>query len=315
MFAIIAPGQGSQTPGMLAGWLRDPECAAAVRQWSQASGCDLAHLGTKASAAEIARTENTQPLLVAQGLLAHGALTGRLPDGAAVVAGHSVGELTAAAYAGVLDPADAVRLAAVRGRAMAEACAGTPTSMAAVVGGDEPEVLAHLSALGLSAATHNGPGQIVAAGTSGRIGRLLADPPRGATVRELPVAGAFHTPHMEQARQAFADAAAATRFAPPRQILLSNTDGAAVTPPDEIRRRLVEQVVRPVRWDLCMDALARTAPRAVFSTPPARTLAGILKRRYPALDVVSVNTPRDLVKAAARLDAGAARTEPARAGV
>ncbi|WP_432102856.1 ACP S-malonyltransferase [Streptomyces sp. bgisy091] len=313
MFAIIAPGQGSQTPGMLAGWLRDPECAAAVRQWSEASGCDLAHLGTKASAAEIARTENTQPLLVAQGLLAHGALTGVLPEGAAVVAGHSVGELTAAVYAGVLEPGDAVRLAAVRGRAMADACASTPTSMAAVVGGDEREVLAHLAGIGLDAATYNGPGQIVAAGESGRIGQLLAEPPHGTTVRELPVAGAFHTPYMEQARQVFADTAAATRFAPPRQTLLSNSDGAAVTSPDEIRRRLVEQVVRPVRWDLCMESLARTAPQAVFSLPPARTLAGILKRRYPELDVVSLNTPRDVAKAAVRFGTG--RTEPARAGV
>ncbi|MEU9360162.1 ACP S-malonyltransferase [Streptomyces sp. NPDC048301] len=313
MFAIIAPGQGSQTPGMLAGWLRDPECAAVVRQWSEASGCDLAHLGTKASAAEIARTENTQPLLVAQGLLAHGALTGVLPEGAAVVAGHSVGELTAAVYAGVLEPADAVRLAAVRGRAMAEACALTPTSMAAVVGGDEREVLAHLAGIGIDAATYNGPGQIVAAGESGRIGQLLAEPPRGTTVRELPVAGAFHTPYMEQARQVFADAAAATPFASPRQTLLSNSDGAAVTSPDEIRRRLVEQVVRPVRWDLCMESLAAAAPRAVFSLPPARTLAGILKRRYPELDVVSLNTPRDVAKAAVR--SGTGRTEPARAGV
>ncbi|MEV3932931.1 MULTISPECIES: ACP S-malonyltransferase [unclassified Streptomyces] len=315
MFGIIAPGQGSQTPGMLAGWLRDPECAASVRQWSEASGCDLAHLGTKASSAEIARTENTQPLLVAQGLLAHGALAGKLTDGAAVVAGHSVGELTAAVYAGVLDPADAVRLAAVRGRAMAEACAGTPTSMAAVVGGDEAEVLAHLSGLGLSPATYNGPGQIVAAGTSLRIGQLIAHPPRGATVKELQVAGAFHTPHMESARQVFADAAAATHFARPRLLLLSNADGAVVTSPDGIRHRLVEQVVRPVRWDLCMDALDRTAPGAVISLPPARTLTGILKRRYPGIDVVALNTPRDIAKAAARLDAGAGRTEPARAGV
>src|SRR4051794_37289914 len=136
MFAIMAPGQGAQTPGMLAGWLRRPDRADLVQAWSDAAGCDLVRLGTKAPAAEIARTEFTQPLLVAFGLLALRELTDGLPDGIAVVAGHSVGELTAAAYAGVLSPVDAIRLAGIRGRAMAEACAAAPTSMRAVVGGE-----------------------------------------------------------------------------------------------------------------------------------------------------------------------------------
>ncbi|MGW6925668.1 ACP S-malonyltransferase [Streptomyces sp. NPDC054950] len=312
MFAIMAPGQGSQTPGMMAGWLRDPVHAERVRAWSEAADCDLVHLGTRASAAEIARTENTQPLLVAQGLLAHEALAAA---GTAVTAGHSVGELTAAAHAGVLTPVDAVRLAAVRGRAMAAACAEAPTSMAAVVGGDEALVLERIAELGLYAATFNGPGQIVAAGLAEDLQRLAAAPPHGSTVKPLPVAGAFHTPYMESARQAFAAAAAATDFAAPRGALLSNADGEVVADPEEVRRRLVEQVVRPVRWDLCLDTLARLAPGLTVSLPPARTLANILKRRHPELDVLPVNTARDIGKALVRIGESTRKEEPAHAGV
>ncbi|CAM3711387.1 malonyl CoA-acyl carrier protein transacylase [Nocardiopsis rhodophaea] len=314
MFAIVAPGQGAQTPGMLSGWLRDPAHAERLRHWSGAADLDLVHLGTRASAAAIARTENAQPLLVAHGLLAHEALARAVPEGAAVVAGHSVGELTAAVYAGVLTSTDAIRLAAVRGRAMGAACDAEPTSMAAVVGGSELDVLDRLAELDLTAATFNGTGQIVAAGPADGIQRLAAAPPRGATVKPLPVAGAFHTPFMEPARQAVAAAAAATRFDRPRQLLLSNADGAVLTSPEEIRQRLVDQVVRPVRWDLCLRALARMQPGLALSLPPARTLANILKRQYPGIAVVPVNVPRDLAKAAARLEADTGKGEPAHAG-
>ncbi|RSS07808.1 ACP S-malonyltransferase [Streptomyces sp. WAC00469] len=306
MFAIIAPGQGSQTPGMLAGWLRDPVCAEHIRAWSEAADVDLAELGTKAPAAVIARTENTQPLLVAAGLLAHEALARRAAAHTVVAAGHSVGELTAAAYAGVLTPADAVRLAAVRGRAMAAACAEAPTSMAAVVGGEEAAVLDRITELGLHAATFNGPGQIVAAGLAEDLERLAAAPPPGATVRPLRVAGAFHTPYMESARQAFAAAAQDAGFAAPRGLLLSNADGEATDSPEEIRRRLVDQVVRPVRWDKCLETLARLSPALTVSLPPAKTLTNILRRRHPELAVLPVATARDLGKVQDRLQAAQA---------
>jgi [acyl-carrier-protein] S-malonyltransferase len=307
---------------MLAAWLRDPVHAERIRTWSEAADCDLAHLGTKATAAEIARTENTQPLLVAQGLLAHEALADAFTEGTAV-AGHSVGELTAAAYAGVLTAADAVRLAAIRGRAMAAACAEAPTSMYAVVGGDESHVLARLAELGLTAATFNGPGQIVAAGLTEDLEKLAAAPPPEATVKPLPVAGAFHTPYMESARQAVAAAAAEIPFARPRGFLLSNADGEVLGTPELVRERLVEQVVRPVRWDRCLATLARLAPEVTVSLPPARTLTNLLRRRHPELDVVPVNTARDIGKALARI-AGtgtgtntdiARKGEPVHAGV
>jgi [acyl-carrier-protein] S-malonyltransferase len=303
---------------MLAGWLRDPEYAERVRAWSEAADVDLVHLGTRAPAAEIARTEHTQPLLVAQGVLAYEALAPAAAGRTVVAAGHSVGELTAAVYAGVLTPEDAVRLAAIRGRAMAAACAEAPTSMAAVVGGTETEVLERIGELELHAATFNGPGQIVAAGLTENLQRLAAAPPPGATVKPLAVAGAFHTPYMESARQTFAAAADATAFAPPSGPLLSNADGEAVTDPDDIRRRLVDQVARPVRWDLCLLALARLAPGLTVSLPPAKTLTAILRRQHPELAVLPVATARDIGKVHARLTAATPtvrKEEPAHAGV
>ncbi|MCR8946269.1 ACP S-malonyltransferase [Streptomyces sp. OUCMDZ-4982] len=306
MYAFVVPGQGSQTPGMLSAWLRDPAHAERLRLWSEAADVDLVYLGTKASAAEIARTENTQPLLVAAGLLAHEALAtfaGPAAGAAVAAAGHSVGELTAAAYAGALAPVDAVRLAAVRGRAMAAACAETPTSMAAVVGGEEADVLGRIGELGLYAATFNGPGQIVAAGAVADLDRLAAGPPPGATVKRLPVAGAFHTPYMESARRTVAAAAARTPFLRPTGALLSNADGRIVSDPDDLRTRLVEQVVGPVRWDRCLDTLGLLAPDVTVCLPPARTLAAILRRQLPGVATVSVNGPRDLATVRKRLDA------------
>ncbi|WP_200262258.1 ACP S-malonyltransferase [Streptomyces sp. HSG2] len=306
MIAFIAPGQGSQTPGMLAGRLRDPESADRIRVWSEAADLDLAHLGTRASPAEIDRTENTQPLLVAVGLLAHDGVV----DEATLSVGHSVGEITAAVYAGVLEPTDAVRLAAIRGRAMADACDAAPTSMAAVVGGEEAAVVRAISERGLTAATFNGAGQIVAAGRTEDLRLLAAEPPPGSTVAPLKVAGAFHTHHMESARRRVAEAAAAMPFRRPRGVYLSNADGESVVDPETIRRRLVDQVVRPVRWDLCLSALARTAPETTVALPPSRTLGNIVRRHFPELRVVPVNTSGDLRRVRARLN-GARPTEGA----
>ncbi|WP_256107773.1 ACP S-malonyltransferase [Streptomyces sp. ODS05-4] len=304
MYAVLAPGQGSQRPGMLTPWLRDPESAALLRHWSEVADVDLVHLGTRAPAAQTDRTENTQPLLVALGLLARQALAPAARGRSLAAAGHSVGELTACVYAEVLTPEDAVRLAAVRGRAMATACAQAPTTMAAVVGGRESQVLARIRELGLHPATFNGPGQIVAAGPVAAVDALAAAPPPDAAVRRLAVAGAFHTPYMEPARREFAKAASATRFTPPRSMLLSNADGDVRLCPDEIRHRLVEQLVRPVRWDRCLDRLARLAPRLTLTLPPDRALTGLLRRHPAGLAVHPVGAPRD-VATARRLTGGA----------
>ena len=202
MIVVVAPGQGSQTPGFLAPWLESPEAVQHLARLSEATGLDLADLGTAADAETITRTEIAQPLIVAAGLVAAAALERRIE----ATAGHSVGELTAAAIAGVLTEEDAMRLVTVRGSAMAAAAAAEPTGMAAVLGGDETAVVARLAELDLTPANRNGAGQIVAAGAVGALDGLRAEPPAGARVIPLKVAGAFHTRYMASAVDALASA-------------------------------------------------------------------------------------------------------------
>ena len=153
MLAVLSPGQGSQKPGFLAPWIDLPGAEARLRWWSALAGVDLIHLGTKADADEIKDTARTQPLLVAAALLA----AEQLPMyDVSLVAGHSVGELGAAALAGVLPAEAAITLAGVRGREMAAACALEPTGMSAVLGGDATEVVEAIDKHGLYPAIRNG---------------------------------------------------------------------------------------------------------------------------------------------------------------
>ena len=294
MLAVLSPGQGSQKPGFLAPWLDLPGAEARLRWWSALAGVDLLHLGTRADADEIKDTARTQPLLVAAALLA----AEQLPmHDVGLTAGHSVGELGAAALAGVLSAETAITLAGVRGREMAAACAIESTGMAAVLGGDADEVLAVIEAHGLHAANRNSAGQVVAAGPGDRLEKLAAEPPTRARVTLLKVAGAFHTPYMARAEQALAAIAPGIPTADPTRILLSNLDGSAVGHGREMLHRLVRQVTAPVRWDLCMRTLADLGVTGVIELPPAGTLAGLIKRELKATgvpEIVTLNTPDDL---------------------
>nr|WTA66347.1 ACP S-malonyltransferase [Micromonospora sp. NBC_00855] len=294
MLAVLSPGQGSQKPGFLTPWLDLTGTEARLREWSALAGVDLLHLGTDADADEIKDTARTQPLLVAAALLA----AEHLPlDGIALTAGHSVGELGAAALAGVLSADAAITLAGVRGREMAAACALEPTGMAAVLGGDPDEVIAAIEANGLYPANRNGAGQIVAAGALDGLDKLAAAPPARTRIIRLQVAGAFHTPYMAPAETALAAEAAGITPADPARTLLSNLDGTAVDDGAAMVQRLVRQVTAPVRWDLCMRTLADLGVTGVIELPPAGTLAGLVKRELKgdgAPEIVTLNTPDDL---------------------
>lgn len=294
VLAVLSPGQGSQKPGFLTPWLALPSVEARLRWFSALSGVDLIHLGTDAGAEEIKDTAKTQPLLVAAALIA----AEQLPMyDVSVVAGHSVGELGAAALAGVLTPDAAITLAGLRGREMAAACALEETSMAAMLGGDTDDVLAGIEAHGLYAANRNGTGQIVAAGLIERLEKLAAEPPARSRVKTLQVAGAFHTPHMAPAERALAAVAPGITVNDPTRIILSNLDGSAVNHGRDLLQRLVRQVTAPVRWDLCMRTLADLGVTAVIELAPAGTLAGLVKRELKATgvpEIVTLNTPDDL---------------------
>ena len=294
MIALLAPGQGSQTPGMLAEWLELPGAADRLAAWSQISGLDLARLGTSATAEEITDTAVTQPLVVATTLLAYDELARRGLPTQTVVAGHSVGEIAAYAIAGVITPDDAVRLAAVRGAEMAKACALEPTGMSAVLGGDEAEVLARLEALELVPANRNAAGQIVAAGSVSALEKLAEDPPAKARVRQLATAGAFHTHYMASALDGYAAAAEQVNAADPTTTLLSNFDGQPVTSAADAMEKLVAQLTRPVRWDLCTETMRKLNTSAIVEFPPAGALTGIAKRELRGVATHAVKTPADL---------------------
>ncbi|MFD9307341.1 ACP S-malonyltransferase [Streptomyces sp. NPDC060048] len=298
MLVLVAPGQGAQTPGFLTPWLELPGAADRVAGWSDAIGLDLAHYGTKADADEIRDTAVAQPLLVAAGLLSASELGARTSFGA--VAGHSVGEITAAAYAGVLSDTDALSFVRTRGLGMAEAAAITATGMAAVLGGEPDIVVAHLEKLGLTPANVNGAGQIVAAGTMEQIAALEAEKPEGSMkVVALKVAGAFHTHHMAPAVAGLEKAASALAPADPALKYVSNKDGQVVTTGADVVARLVGQVANPVRWDLCMETFAALGVTGIIELSPGGTLTGLAKRALKGVPSVALRTPDDLEKAAA----------------
>src|SRR5689334_8145785 len=252
---------------MLAAWLELPGASERLAAWSEISGLDLVRLGTTATAEEITDTAVTQPLVVAATLLAHEELTrrGLLNDRDTVVAGHSVGEIAAYAIAGVISADDAVKLAATRGSEMAKACALEPTGMSAVLGGDEAEVLARLEALDLVPANRNAAGQIVAAGALSALDKLAEDPPAKARVRQLATAGAFHTHYMASATDGYRSAAEGVTAAEPTATLLSNADGQPVASAADAMAKLVSQLTRPVRWDLCTEAMRQNNVSAIRS--------------------------------------------------
>ena len=293
MLAIIAPGQGAQTPGMLTPWLEDGESAALLSRWSDVIGKDLITLGTTADADQIRDTANAQPLIVATGLIAANLLGVTAP----VISGHSVGEITAAAIANVISEFDAMRFVNDRADAMAKAASLEKTGMSAVLGGEREEVLDSIMKLGLVAANDNGAGQIVAAGLISELSLFADNPPSGARIRPLAVAGAFHTRYMASAQAALAKSAATISPSDPTGSIISNRDGFAVVDGEEVLERIISQVANPVRWDLCMKTLQELGVTGVIELAPAGTLVGLLKRAAPEIETFAFKSLTDLAAA------------------
>ncbi len=291
MLAIIAPGQGSQTPGMFNSWIQDPSLKELLVSWSDAIGLDLLHLGTVADADEIKDTANAQPLIVAASLLGAHALGIKM---FAVTSGHSVGELAAAALSGAISESDALTIVRTRGIEMAKAASASPSGMSAVLGGDRTEVLATIAALNLVAANDNGAGQIVAAGDLQALASLSENPPAGARVRALAVAGAFHTQFMQPAVEPMRNLAASVQTHPVSIQVISNKDGQVVTDGAEVLNRIVNQIANPVRWDLCMETLKSLGVTGVIELPPAGTLVGLLKRAASEIETFAIKSADEL---------------------
>ena len=294
MLALLAPGQGAQTPGFLTPWLEDATSRALVENWSGLIDLDLVALGTTASADEIRETLHAQPLLVAAGLISAMQTFAGQNITFDFYAGHSVGEITAASLAQSFDGDSALTLVNVRGRAMSAAAKGSNTGMSAVLGGDREVVVAALLAFGLTPANENGGGQIVAAGPLEALALLAENPPAGARVRPLQVSGAFHTSVMQPAVTKLADAAREITVVDPVAPVISNRDGAIITGGDELMARIVGQVSGPVRWDLCMETLVEQGVTGVIEVAPGGTLTGLVKRAQPGIELFAIKSPDDI---------------------
>lgn len=302
VLAIVCPGQGAQTPGFLTSWLDVPGVRDRLESYSAAAGLDLIGHGTTSDADTIRDTAIAQPLIVGAGLATLPALLGPQHEALPLVgllAGHSVGEFTATAAAGVVTAEEGVGLVGDRGRAMAWAAAFQPTGMSAVVGGDPAEVDRAINRHGLVAANANGPGQVVAAGTKAQLAELMAAPPPRAKVVPLQVAGAFHSHHMKPAVPMLETAAAVITPKDAAVELVSNRDGKALRYGRDVVRRLVDQVARPVRWDLVMETLVARGVTAILELPPAGTLIGLAKRGVKGAKTLALKTPDDLAAARA----------------
>ncbi|MEO6144926.1 MAG: ACP S-malonyltransferase [Dermatophilaceae bacterium] len=300
MLVLVCPGQGSQTPGFLAPWLELPGFRDRMHWLSTVAGIDLVRHGTESDAERIKDTAIAQPLIVGAGLVSLLALFPHPADGFRLVAGgagHSVGEITAAAAAGVISAEQAMVFVRERGRLMAEASAVAPTGMSAIVGGDSDDVAEVLRKHGLTAANNNGGGQIVAAGTLEQLAALGADPPAKARVIPLQVAGAFHTEHMASAVKELGDMARAMSTHDSRSQLVSNRDGTVVRNGREVLTRMVSQVSNPVRWDLCMQTFKDLGVTGLIEIPPAGALANLAKRGLPGVEVLALKSPDQLSEA------------------
>ena len=296
MLALVAPGQGSQSVGMLAPWVVDSKTKDLVQSWSKLVSVDLLKLGQFGTADEIKSTDIAQLLIFVTSILSSLDLDLRNEkDSSIVYAGHSVGEFAAYSLAGAFEVEQALRLVAKRGQAMLAATkVFSKTGMSAVLGGSKEEVVSYLSELELIAANINSNGQIIAAGTLENLDRLANTPLKGTRIRPLEVSAAFHTKFMEPAVSQFTEIFKVVSVKSPRQIVLSNKNGERVSNSTDITENLIQQVISPVRWDLCQAKMVELGVTGMLELAPGGTLCGIAKKEIPNVETFAIKSPEDI---------------------
>jgi len=278
--AVTFPGQGSQSAGMGAPWQHTPQWKL-VTQAEQVLGQEVAPLLTDTDPARLRHTREAQLAVFLTSLLAWESTKETLGDITAF-AGHSLGQLTALAAAGVLTFDDAVRLVARRGEVTQAAADASGGGMAALLGADQAQAVEACAAAPGACwlANDNAPGQLVVAGTEDGL-TAATDAARAGGVRKvvrLEVDGAFHTPLMQPAADELALALADSEFMPPSAPIVSNADAAACTDADGWRTRLVDHLVRPVLWRQSVDTLAELGADTFVEVGPGRVLTGLARK-------------------------------------
>jgi [acyl-carrier-protein] S-malonyltransferase len=302
---LLFPGQGSQKPGMgrdLASAF--PAAANVFRQADEALGESLSTLCFDGPADTLTLTHNAQPALLAHGAAVWAVVRDALRRKAHAAAGHSLGEFTAYHAAGAIGLADAIRLVRRRGALMYESGIARPGTMAAILGDTDrsiDEICAEASAApdgGLVVpANYNSPGQVVISGEVAGVERAMELTKKAGAKRAilLPVSGAFHSPLMQTAWQAFAQALAQTAFSGPMIPVYANVTTEPVHTVDDARRLLLEQLTSPVRWTQLVERLVSDFPGALFvEMGPGNVLTGLMKKIAPSAECVPCGTPADV---------------------
>ena len=295
--AVVFPGQGSQRPGMALPWRGDPAAA----RWAEADdvlGRDVARLGTDAGADELREPASCQiALFVHQAVLWD---AWRASSAApAIVAGHSLGEYNALYAAGVLTFAAGLRLVDVRARATQDAAAAAPGGMAACLGCDRDEVIQACRDSGAFLANDNAPGQMVVAGSVAALDAVAASLASGrGRVTRLEVGAAYHSPHMQPAVAALAEALEEAEFAAGTIPVVANADAAVHGPGTDWPELLRRQLVTPVRWRETLGTIAASGATALVELGASPVLTGLAKRAAPTLRRTFVAAPADMAVAA-----------------
>ena len=302
--ALVFPGQGSQSVGMLAELSElHPSVKATFEEASDGAGVDLWALSQGGPDEMLNRTEYTQPALLAAGIAVWRLwqAQGGMPP--SVLAGHSLGEYTALVAAGALSLKDGAHLVRIRGQLMQEAAPAGVGAMAAVLGADDAVVeAACVEASGAQVvvpANYNSPGQIVIGGDAAAVDRALALL-QAQGVRKavkLAVSVPSHTPLMREAANRLAQAMAGMAWSQPALPVVQNVDAAVHASLDDIRDALVHQLYLPVQWTACVQALAARGLGRVGECGPGKVLAGLAKRIDKSLDARALGTPADFAGA------------------
>ena len=308
---LLFPGQGSQKPGMgkdLAAAF--PAAADVFQQADNALGEPLSSLCFNGPADTLTLTHNAQPALLAHGAAVWAVTKHALNGKVRAAAGHSLGEFTAYCAAGAIALRDAIRLVRQRGALMYEAGLARPGAMAAVLGETDRSIddicaEASSSAEGglVVPANYNSPGQVVVSGEVAGVERAMELVKKAGAKRaiRLPVSGAFHSPLMEPAREAFGHALADATLSDPSVPVYANVTAEPVTHSSDARRLLLDQLTAPVRWAQLVERLVRDVPNALFvEMGPGTVLAGLVKKIAPAAECVSCGTPADVESLLAR---------------
>lgn len=305
--AVVFPGQGSQSVGMLARLLAaQPDAAAAFAEADDALGFGLTALVANGPAELLNRTEHTQPAMLAAGVAAWRAWRAGGGPRPAAMAGHSLGEYTALVCAGALDYADALRIVRLRGERMQQAVPDGEGAMAAVLGLDDSAVVAacaQAEAAGgvVEAVNFNAPGQVVIAGDAAAVARAieLARAAGAKRAMALPVSVPSHCRLMNRVGEQLAEVLAEVVLRPPEIPVYHNIDATPREDVAAIRAALADQVRRPVQWVKCVLAMQAAGVRTLVEPGPGRVLCGLARRIDRSLAALPIDDPDTLQAALA----------------